>query len=316
MHTKASLLPGAPGPAPLECDGADALLLQEPRPHGKRGRHPAGRADGALLRRPGGAADAHLGPPWASASPSMTCWRAPSAWASCRSSSASARACTAPGTRRTRSRPYGADAEAFVRGDENCHTPCARGSAWGRLYDRDAYALLVGVELNRMTFFHGVEEWANVPERVDTEHPLRLVIVPPEGPRVIGEFAPHMADSSQLFPKAEDLLLREGAMRKARLATPRCASSPAESPPTFCSASSRTIPSSLECPDPNKNPPRRSLPNPEGAARLLVNILQTFFFVHIPIKYGPYTWRKKKSSKEVETCPRSWLWTMRRASAS
>lgn len=29
----------------------------------------------------------------------------PSAWASCRSSSASARACTAPGTRRTRSRP-------------------------------------------------------------------------------------------------------------------------------------------------------------------------------------------------------------------
>ena len=26
-----------------------------------------------------------------------------------------------------------------------------------------------------------------------------------------------MADSSQLFPKAEDLLLREGAMRKARL---------------------------------------------------------------------------------------------------
>ena len=112
---------------------------------------------------------------------------------------------------------YGADAEAFVRGDENCHTPCARGSAWGRLYDRDAYALLVGVELNRMTFFHGVEEWANVPERVDTEHPLRLVIVPPEGPRVIGNFAPHMADSSQLFPKAEDLLLREGAMRKARL---------------------------------------------------------------------------------------------------
>lgn len=109
---------------------------------------------------------------------------------------------------------YGADAEAFVRGDENCRTPCARGSAWGRLYDRDAYALLVGVELNRMTFFHGVEEWANMPERVDTEHPLRLVIVPPEGPRVIGNFAPHMADSSQLFPKAEDLLLREGAMRQ------------------------------------------------------------------------------------------------------
>ena len=44
---------------------------------------------------------------------------------------------------------FGADAEEFVRGDENCPTPCARDSAWGRLYDRDAYVLLVGVELNR-----------------------------------------------------------------------------------------------------------------------------------------------------------------------
>ena len=63
-----------------------------------------------------------------------------------------------------------------------------------------------------------------------------------------------MADSSQLFPKAEDLLLREGAMRKARLgdATVRIVS---------CRKSAdillrvlRTIPSSSECPDPNENP--------------------------------------------------------------
>ena len=61
---------------------------------------------------------------------------------------------------------FGADAEEFVRGDENCPTPCARDSAWGRLYDRDAYVLLVGVELNRMTFFHGVEEWNGIPGRL------------------------------------------------------------------------------------------------------------------------------------------------------
>ncbi len=112
---------------------------------------------------------------------------------------------------------WGADAEAFVRGDERCLTPCARESAWGRLYDRDAWALMVGVELNRMTFFHSVEEWANVPQRVDMEHPKRLVIVPPEGPRIIDNFFPHCADSSQLFPKAEDALLRAGAMVKTRL---------------------------------------------------------------------------------------------------
>ena len=70
---------------------------------------------------------------------------------------------------------------------------------------------------------------------------------------MIGNFAPHMADSSQLFPKAEDLLLREGAMRKARLgdATVRIVS--CRSPRTFCSASSRRS-LLFECPDPNENP--------------------------------------------------------------
>lgn len=112
---------------------------------------------------------------------------------------------------------YGADAESFVRGDEHCLTPCARDSAWGRLYERDAYALMVGVELNRMTFFHGVEEWADVPGRVNMDQPNRYVIVPPSGPRVINHFFPHMGDSSQLFPKVDDLLLRTGAMVKSQL---------------------------------------------------------------------------------------------------
>lgn len=112
---------------------------------------------------------------------------------------------------------WGADAEAFTRGDENCLTPCARDSAWGRLYDRDAWALMVGVELERMTFFHGVEEWADIPGRVDMEHPNRYVVIPPEGPRIINGYYPHIGDPSRLFPKVEDALLREGAMVKTQL---------------------------------------------------------------------------------------------------
>lgn len=111
---------------------------------------------------------------------------------------------------------FGADAEEFVRGDENCPTPCARDSAWGRLYDRDAYVLLVGVELNRMTFFHGVEEWNGIPGRLK-ETPNRYVVIPPDGGRIVRDYYPHCGDSSQLYPKAETALLHAGAMRMEKL---------------------------------------------------------------------------------------------------
>ena len=111
---------------------------------------------------------------------------------------------------------FGADAEEFVRSDENCPTPCARDSAWGRLYDRDAYVLLVGVELNRMTFFHGVEEWNGIPGRLK-ETPNRDVVIPPDGGRIVRDYYPHCGDSSQLYPKAETALLHAGAMRMEKL---------------------------------------------------------------------------------------------------
>lgn len=111
---------------------------------------------------------------------------------------------------------FGADAEEFVRGDENCPTPCARDSAWGRLYDRDAYVLLVGVELNRMTFFHGVEEWNGIPGRLK-ETPNRYVVIPPDGGRIVRDYYPHCGDSSQLYPKAETALLHAGVMRMEKL---------------------------------------------------------------------------------------------------
>ena len=111
---------------------------------------------------------------------------------------------------------FGADAEEFVRGDENCPTPCARDSAWGRLYDRDTYVLLVGVELNRMTFFHGVEEWNGISGRLK-ETPNRYVVIPPDGGRIVWDYYPHCGDSSQLYPKAETALLHAGAMRMEKL---------------------------------------------------------------------------------------------------
>lgn len=53
----------------------------------------------------------------------------------------------------------GKDAAEFVADNELCDTPCARTSPWGKLLDRDAQIMLLGVDLTRNTFIHGVEEW-------------------------------------------------------------------------------------------------------------------------------------------------------------
>ncbi|MEG0766682.1 MAG: AAC(3) family N-acetyltransferase, partial [Clostridia bacterium] len=62
---------------------------------------------------------------------------------------------------------YGADAAAFCAGNERCDTPCARTSPWGKLLDRGAKIALVGCTLTSCTFLHGVEEWADVPGRLE-----------------------------------------------------------------------------------------------------------------------------------------------------
>lgn len=60
----------------------------------------------------------------------------------------------------------GADALEFTSGEENLDSPCPREGCWGKLYDRQAKILFLGANINRNTIIHGVEEWANIPNRV------------------------------------------------------------------------------------------------------------------------------------------------------
>jgi len=54
---------------------------------------------------------------------------------------------------------FGADAQIFVSGEESIHTPCGEGGAYYKLWERDAQILLIGVNFERNTFIHGIEEW-------------------------------------------------------------------------------------------------------------------------------------------------------------
>ncbi|MCL6459417.1 MAG: AAC(3) family N-acetyltransferase [Gorillibacterium sp.] len=110
----------------------------------------------------------------------------------------------------------GRDAVAFTQGDERCDTPCHRDSAWGKLLDRKATILLVGVDLRRNTFMHGIEEWMDIPGRLTDEHE-QLYTVLGDGTEISVPSRRHCGLSwSEHFWKVDTLLEKRGAMHQAQ----------------------------------------------------------------------------------------------------
>ncbi|WP_150272726.1 AAC(3) family N-acetyltransferase [Paenibacillus tepidiphilus] len=111
----------------------------------------------------------------------------------------------------------GRDAAEFTSGDHRFDTPCARGSAWGKLLGRQATILLVGVDLRRNTFIHGVEEWVDIPGRLTDGHEM-LYTVLPDGTEIPVPSRRHCGLSwSEHFWKLDEVLEEKGAMVKGRL---------------------------------------------------------------------------------------------------
>ncbi|MFD2117479.1 AAC(3) family N-acetyltransferase [Paenibacillus yanchengensis] len=111
----------------------------------------------------------------------------------------------------------GTDAEQFVAGDERWDTPCHRNSAWGRLLDRQATIILVGVDQKRNTFIHGIEEWVDIPGRMTDDHQM-LITVLPDGTEISVPSRRHCGLSwSEHFWKVEQLLEQQGAIYRAQL---------------------------------------------------------------------------------------------------
>ncbi|MEK3795845.1 AAC(3) family N-acetyltransferase [Paenibacillus sp. FSL R7-0204] len=108
----------------------------------------------------------------------------------------------------------GRDAAVFTAGDERWDTPCARGSVYGKLLDRGAEIMLLGVDLRRNTFIHGIEEWVDIPGRMTDGHEA-LYTVTPAGEEIAVPSRRHCGLSwSQHFWKVESVLEDGGAMRR------------------------------------------------------------------------------------------------------
>lgn len=106
----------------------------------------------------------------------------------------------------------GKEASRFVEGAEKFDTPCARDSVWGKLLDRQAQIVLLGVDLTRNTYIHGIEEWLDVPGRVSDSH-QQLYSISPDGVKHSVPSRRHIGPSwSEHYWKVDDLLVEEGAM--------------------------------------------------------------------------------------------------------
>jgi len=111
----------------------------------------------------------------------------------------------------------GKESKEYVAGDEQFDTPCARNSTWGKLLDRRAHILLVGVDLRRNTFIHGIEEWLDIPNRLTDTHEMLYTILA-DGTKIAVPSRRHRGlPWSEHFWKVDDVLKEEGALTFGQL---------------------------------------------------------------------------------------------------
>lgn len=117
---------------------------------------------------------------------------------------------------------YGADAAAFVSGEEHAGSPCPEGFAYHKLWQRKAQILLIGVNFTRNTYIHGLEEWEGVPGTL-TPDPLPMYVINEAGQRLATPQRRHCAElGSETFWKLEEPARRHGFLKKGKLGAADC----------------------------------------------------------------------------------------------
>lgn len=111
----------------------------------------------------------------------------------------------------------GAGAEAFVSGEERIQTPCGKGGAYYKLWERNAQILLIGVNFTRNTFIHGIEEWDHAVGSI-SEKIADMYVINHQGNRLYTPQYRHCAPiGSETFSKLEPLALQKGILTLGRL---------------------------------------------------------------------------------------------------
>jgi len=111
---------------------------------------------------------------------------------------------------------FGAAAAEYVAGDRFAQTPAPREGSFGKLYEADAKILLVGVNQGRNTFFHAVDEYLDIPNRL-CEQPVQLTVRDYEGNITPRTLTRHCRSMSDFFMNYEQYLEHRGAVEFGRI---------------------------------------------------------------------------------------------------
>lgn len=110
----------------------------------------------------------------------------------------------------------GKDAEEFTSDSHLYDTPCSRKSPYGKLLDRKAQIMLLGVTHSSNTFIHGVEEWVDIPGRLTDSHE-QLYSVLANGQEILVPSRRHCGPNWSLnFPKVDEVLEENGAVHRGK----------------------------------------------------------------------------------------------------
>ena len=112
---------------------------------------------------------------------------------------------------------FGKKAAEFISGEETISSPTPKNGCYGKLIDKNAVILLVGVNNNSNTFFHCLEEIAGVPCRLSSkttpfiDYDAKTDTKTPHPMTIIG--CPYDKDVSKHFSELDDILIRAGAQK-------------------------------------------------------------------------------------------------------
>lgn len=109
---------------------------------------------------------------------------------------------------------FGKDAAEFVRGEEKTTSPCDPTGICGKLLVRHAKILLIGVNHDRNTIIHGIEEILDIPNRI-SEEARAIPVIDYEGREIITHIKYHCRyPLSKYYVKFEPAFIKYGAQKE------------------------------------------------------------------------------------------------------
>lgn len=111
---------------------------------------------------------------------------------------------------------FGPRALEYTCGDSTAETPAPRQGSFGKLYEENGKILLVGVNQGRNTFFHAVDEYLDIPNRL-CDHPVHLTVRDYEGNVTPRTLTRHSHSMSDYFMNYEAFLEHRSAISFGRI---------------------------------------------------------------------------------------------------